>query len=241
MLAAQTPTPVLTLILDSVLPAISEQPQRFGLAGHHIICILNALDTRADIEASAIARYEWIYLPLLRHDRTLRLHEELTNAPDLFAQMIAAIYRAGDEVDPPPATQEEIARAHHADDLLSSWRNVPGKMSDGTIDSDALMAWVERARAQCSSRLDGCDNYIGKMLAHAPQGADGMWPCEGARVVIEHGTPEPSSVDYTVVSTTGAAPSQLIRSRGACKSACWPLSTARGHKHLHQHHLGPLY
>lgn len=186
MLAAKTPTAVLTQVLDSILPALEAEPKRFSQLGYHVTQILNALDTRDDIEPGVIGRHEWIMLPLLRHDRTLRLHDELAKAPDLFAQMVNAIYRADNEDDQEPATDEVIARAHHAEELLSSWRIVPGTNLDGTIDSGALMDWVTRARDACADRRDGCDRHIGQVLAHAPAGTDGAWPCEAVRIVIDH-------------------------------------------------------
>jgi hypothetical protein len=100
--------------------------------------------------------------------------------------MVNAIYRADNEDDQEPATDEVIARAHHAEELLSSWRIVPGTNLDGTIDAGALMDWVTRARDACADRRDGCDRHIGQVLAHAPAGTDGAWPCKAVRAVIDH-------------------------------------------------------
>src|SRR5580704_17545795 len=80
-----------------------------------------------------IARYEWAYLPLLREERNLRLHEHLANAPDLFADMIKSVYRAANEKASSTPTEPEIARAHQAYELLTSWHTLPGTNPDGTI------------------------------------------------------------------------------------------------------------
>jgi len=162
--AQQTPTAALTQTLDAVLQALQEpQPAVGHLAEYYVVRILGALDTRADIDVSAIAGYEWAYLPLLRHDRCLRLHEHLASAPDLFAQMIASIHRPANGEPRPEPTEEEVARAHHAYDLLNSWHTIPGTRPDGSIDQDALFAWAAAARAACQDRLDSCDDQLGKV------------------------------------------------------------------------------
>jgi hypothetical protein len=156
------------------------------LASYNLIQILGALDKREDIDVAAIARYEWAYLPLLRHGRILRLHNHLADDPDLFAQMTASIYPREEEEPREQPTEEMRARAHQAYELLSTWHTVPGTRADGTIDHDRLLAWVEAARSQCEGRRNACDGHIGKVLAWAPQGSDGFWPHESVRAIIEH-------------------------------------------------------
>ena len=187
MAAQQAPTPVLTQTLDSVLQALQDQQCPLGhLVSYYVVQILNALDQRHDIDAAAIARYEWAYLPLLRNERQLRLHEHLATAPDLFAQMIASVYRPANEESPAEPPEEEVARARNAYDLLSSWHRIPGAKPDGTIDQDQLFAWVKDVRAACETRSDVCDSHIGRALACAPAGTDGIWPHESVRALIEH-------------------------------------------------------
>jgi hypothetical protein len=179
------PTVVLTLILDKVFLAIDGQSHRFYHPGYHISCILNALDKRLDMEAGMVARYEWIFFPFVRHERPLQLHDQLCQSPEFFAQLIATIYRGDEEHAAVTPTADEVARASQAEDLLDTWLQLPGKSSGDVIDSEVLMSWVERARALCSGRLDGCDRSIGRLLAYSPQGLDGNWPCEAVRAVIE--------------------------------------------------------
>ena len=61
-----------------------------------------------DIDAIAIARYEWAYLPLLREERNLRLHDHLANAPDLFAEMIKSVYRPANQQVPPAPRKRRL-------------------------------------------------------------------------------------------------------------------------------------
>jgi hypothetical protein len=187
MSAQKIPTPLLTQTLDRVLQALQDPQRPWGhLVSFNIVRILNVLDQRNDIDAAAIAHYEWAYLPLLRHERQLSLHEHLATGPDLFAQMIASVYRPAKEEAPIESTMEDVARARQAYDLLSSWRRIPGTQPDGNIDEHQLFGWVDNARAACETRSDMCDSHIGRVLAYAPKGTDGVWPHEAVRALIEH-------------------------------------------------------
>ena len=71
--------------------------------------------------------------------------------------------------------------------MLDSWREIPGKKLDGTIDSDALKRWIAEAREICagSGRDEVCDLKIGRQLSYAPPDPDGSWPCQAVRDVFE--------------------------------------------------------
>lgn len=69
-----------------------------------------------------------------------------------------------------------------------SWDRVPGSRDDGTVDEDALLAWVEKARklAEQKDRLERCDSKIGELFArHNHKEADGSWPCIPIRDALE--------------------------------------------------------
>ena len=59
-------------------------------------------------------------------------------------------------------------------------RLLPGLMEDGSVDVETLSTWVNEARRMCRERgrEDIGDQQIGQMLANAPVGEDGVWPCE---------------------------------------------------------------
>jgi hypothetical protein len=158
------------------------QPPFGHLTGYYVVQILGALDARADADLGTIARLEWAFLPLLHDERNLRLHEHLSNAPDLFAQMVQSIYTPPG----PTPSDDAVARAHHASDLLHSWHTIPGTTPNGGIDGDALRAWADAARIACADCPEACDTELGKVLAWSPNGADGQWPHESVRFLIEH-------------------------------------------------------
>ena len=71
--------------------------------------------------------------------------------------------------------------------MIRSWHTPPGVRPDGTVDADALRAWVTEARrllAESRRTVPG-DISIGGILAYVPPDNDGMWPAEPVRDLIE--------------------------------------------------------
>ena len=67
------------------------------------------------------------------------------------------------------------------------------------VDAEALDAWVDEARRLCSERgrSEIGDDRIGGILANAPPDADGTWPCEPVRNVLERCRSEAIGVGFT--------------------------------------------
>ncbi|HGM7681078.1 TPA: hypothetical protein ACKP9K_006031 [Pseudomonas aeruginosa] len=74
-----------------------------------------------------------------------------------------------------------------AGQLLRVWNLVPGTQSDGSIDKNALSKWiVEVLRLAKDRHREGIAmSQIGVILSASPVGADGIWPAEAVREVIE--------------------------------------------------------
>jgi hypothetical protein len=96
------------------------------------------------------------------------------------------IYRAKGE-EPGEPTEEKSIRAHLGFDLIQSWERPPGVNEDGSVDPEKLKSWVSRARelSHANGRGDIADHHIGQVLAHFPSDADGAWPHEALRDLIE--------------------------------------------------------
>lgn len=64
---------------------------------------------------------------------------------------------------------------------------IPGRDEKGKIDIEKLKAWVTELRSLClkHGRAKIGDQTIGQILATAPVGEDGVWPCEPVRGVLE--------------------------------------------------------
>jgi hypothetical protein len=177
-------------------PAAPDRPRPEAMSGYDVESVLDAIEAAGEIDDASLARLEWYWLPLLEHSlrgwRTL--HRALSRDPSFFASMVSLIYRAGGErgpesgaegtTDPDPQTRLLAERSWR---VLHDWTVVPGTQSDGSLDSIAMTSWVRAARAACraADRVDVGDSEIGQVLAHAPVGADGIWPHEAVRAVVE--------------------------------------------------------
>jgi len=190
------PSEMLIRVLDSVGEEFrSSAPQgvRADL-GYDLERLLNALRSRDDVAESELIRLEWFFLPILgrggeKPAKALQSH--ILKEPEFFVQLVRWAYlpRQGGEVSRPDQapSQEEISRARQAYGLLHSLRSVPGLRQDGTLDSVALNAWVERAREMCavSGHTEIGDEEIGHLLAWCPGDPDGTWPMREVRDLLE--------------------------------------------------------
>lgn len=136
-----------------------------------------------------LPKYEFLFFDLLRDHRrpSAALYRALGADPSNFISMINAIYRGDDELKRIPTAQEK-AFAHLSYSVLNHWNTLPGLAQDGTIDGVHLTEWVRSARLAFSDtkRVAIGDEQIGQVLASSPVGADGVWPAEPVREIIEN-------------------------------------------------------
>lgn len=160
----------------------------WNLLAYGIGELLDLLEASNEIEEARMARFEWHFLPLFRNSgRPPRiLHRALSNNPEFFAEVLKWRYRAKGE-EPSEPTEEKSIRARLGYDLLQSWIKPPGVNEDGCVDPEKLKSWISRTRelAHSNGMGDVADIHIGQVLAHYPNGADGAWPHEALRELIE--------------------------------------------------------
>lgn len=182
-IVGQLPISLILQILEAGI--VSKENIRFP--GYAIEKIFDGLDKRNDIELSVLANFEWKYLNVFAGSYTRRkpkvLHEELSAKPEFFVDILKLIYRPSDSEESTDNLSEEerykkASIAHHAYNLLSSWKKLPATDAEDNIDSTQLSDWVKQARdlALKEKRLDGADIHIGKILAHYPENKGGQWP-----------------------------------------------------------------
>ena len=134
------------------------------------------------------ARLEFLFTNLLQHTRPARaLDEALRTDPALFAELISYVYWAEDEPRDQEVPPERKAVAEVGFAVIRSWHTPPGVRPDGTVDADALHAWVTEARRllAASGRTIPGDVSIGEVLAYVPPDSDGLWPAKPVRDLIE--------------------------------------------------------
>ena len=160
-----------------------------GQLGFMVAELLSRLEESGSFSEDVIAGLEIPYVGLLRFDRPkLALHGQILRSPSLFADLIAWVFGRSDGVadsDVDESTRQN--RATWAFDLMRHLRGVPGQLQDETIDYEVLENWVKEARRLCKERAREAigDQQIGQLLANAPGGADGIWPCEPVRDLLD--------------------------------------------------------
>jgi hypothetical protein len=142
----------------------------------------------AGTDSNVMFELEWAYLLLLKYTRQPHaIYERLAQDPDLFADIVCHAYRA--KGDTRPRRADETAEAHilRCWSILQDWRRLPGTQKDESVDAAALSSWVQQSRTLLleRDRADIGDQCLGQLLSGSPVGADGAWPCEAVRSVIE--------------------------------------------------------
>lgn len=152
---------------------------------HNSAELLNRLE-KTEIARERLAKLEWLYLRIHEHYRRPHLlHDELSNDPEFFVDVLKHVYRAKNELGS-EVSEEAAALPRLGEDLLDSWKQLPGRQGND-VDEEALRGWVNSVRelgAACD-RLDLCDIYIGQSFAFAPTDPDGLWPHRVVRELIE--------------------------------------------------------
>jgi excisionase family DNA binding protein len=172
-------------VLDSALASDSADPGFASRAAYDLDQLLDYLEGAAVGEAT-LARFEWSFFRVLEHLRPPRaLYRALSADPDFFVELVSRVYRPKKAPSSAEADERTVAIAQNAWSVLNAWR--PRFNEPGGIDRQNLRSWVERARAGLAARdrADVGDHQIGQTLSGSPPGADGIWPAEEVRDLIE--------------------------------------------------------
>jgi hypothetical protein len=207
------PTSIIIDALEQSLHVSAEDDPPGNSFSYHVGQLFNLLYASKEVDEGRIAKIEWAFLPLFRHNERAPkfLHRELTRNPDFFSEVVSLVYRAKGE-EPREVSQEEHARAMNGHRLLESFRTVPGTADNGSIDVVKCKDWVQRARKallECGRGAIG-DEVIGQVLSGSPCGDDGAWPHPAVRDVIE----EAASTEIERGLSTGLFNSRGIVSKG---------------------------
>lgn len=154
---------------------------------YDVATLLDYLAASELADTARLAQLEFAYLSILRYHRPAgTLHRELARDPAFFVDLVSRVFKAQHE-EQGEGSEDDASLALLGYELLSSWRDVPGRRDDGSIDLDALAAWVKAAREMLAAgdRVAIGDEMIGQILGQAPSEADGIWPAIAVRDLIE--------------------------------------------------------
>lgn len=184
---------LLTIAKDS-----NDKPGEYQLDSYHIEEAFKRLDASGRFDVDQMAALEFAYMEVLRklgdEDKgygipNLERHIEVN--PEMYVRALVWTYRRGDrQQDPEPfrvepdRVKDMAKRGHH---LLEAIHRIPGHDDLGNLDANRLAKWIAAVRKMAAEldRAEVADVSIGGLLAKAPVGEDGVWPCAPVRDVLE--------------------------------------------------------
>jgi hypothetical protein len=166
------PSDQLAEVLEAALEVKSaEDPAQMHNVRYDTQRLIKVLQEDPSFDKLRLARIEWGFLSLLQGQSTdVRpdvLMRELEAEPQLFVDMLRAVYRGEGEPNNASTSDLDWAKARHASDLLDELDRLPGRSADGVLDISYLREWLMRAKALASESGHSavCDLTIGRIIA----------------------------------------------------------------------------
>jgi len=190
---------VLHRLLQEMATGGNEKSGEYMLEHYNVEQAFKYLNSSSALTLDEKAGLEFAYIDVLARPWDNRvdsygipnLERYVEAHPELFVQAIAWAYKRKDggadpeEIRVPDDRAKGMAERGYK--LLDALQRVPGHNEVGKLDTNTLVKWVSMVRQSATeiSRIDVADMCIGRVLAHAPVGSDGIWPCEPVRIVME--------------------------------------------------------
>lgn len=177
------------LIVTALNGALNQPSAEEGPSSMTTYCIGSLLDFLAmddDFEMK-VASYEFTFFRILEHHREpTTLNRVLATRPDQFVELVTHAYR-GRQDRGRELSDADQSMATQAWWVLHQWKGFPGRRDDGSLDGAVMASWVRAARLALADvdRSDVGDEMVGQALSHSPVGADGAWPAEPVRDILE--------------------------------------------------------
>lgn len=175
----------------ALIPADQNEVPGVSL-GYDIALLIKHLQSAEDIDADRLARIEWMYIHMFQWNdvepRTLINH--ILKNPAFFVHIICLRYKPDvPQLDEDHGQSPELLQqqARNTWELLQLVKRIPGQEGE-QVDVNQLDAWIRDARKGCSERARSAvgDIEIGELLSWSPVGADGAWPHEAVRDLLEY-------------------------------------------------------
>ena len=191
---AEVETSRLKRLLHEIATCDSEAASTYQVDAYYLSSALEILHGRTGVTGDEMAQLEFLFIRALDHTQhgIPNLERQITESPSLFMHALALVFKRSDDGEDPPEwrinnPEQRKAVAHAAYVLLDKIKRIPGTDDDGTIKASGLKAWLAEVRSLCSKygRAEIGDHKIGEILAAAPVGDDGVWPCAAVREALE--------------------------------------------------------
>ncbi len=195
--ASDVPTDVLVRLLDAAMIELaqaqtSEEAARLGITPYDVVAFFAELHKRTDLSPLEVARREYQALPILdlADARGLTIHEFLAEDPGFFVDILCDVFLPAhrDGSQDAQLSPERQTRAELGYRLLKGMHMLPGKRVGGEVAEETILEWIDEVRRKAveQDRAVVADQFIGQLLAHAPEDlVDHGWPERAVRNVIE--------------------------------------------------------
>lgn len=195
----KTESQLIFRVLTAASQGGSDQPGHYMLDEYHIEKAFKHLNGDAALTLEQKAVLEFAYLDALARPWDMRdgaygipnLERYIEDHPELFAQAVAWTYKRSDGAADPGEFEVSSDRRQYMAErgykLLDALKRVPGHNNLGELNAGHLTKWLGTVRQLLRElgRAEVGDICIGHLLSSAPIGADGVWPCEPVREVME--------------------------------------------------------
>jgi addiction module HigA family antidote len=189
---------MLFTLMSAIAKDGNDKPGEYQLDSYHIEEAFKILNASGRFNVDQMAGLEFAYMEVLRklwdEDKGYgipNLERHIEANPEMYVRALVWTYRRGDgQQDPDPFRVEpgrakEMAKLGHH--LLEAIHRIPGHDDLGNLDVRRLTKWISEVRRMAAEldRTGVADISIGGLLANAPVGKDGVWPCAAVRDVME--------------------------------------------------------
>jgi len=180
------------LLLADMLESMLRGEETDGplLDSYYIDEALDRLEQSGALDRDRLVRLGFGLIPALGHKgehRAASLYSALMADAKLFTELLCLLYRPATREREEPVTESTRAAADIAWRVLHNCQRQPGTQADGRIDPGEFVRFIDEARKLCqeADRLGVCDSALGQILAQAGPDADGVWPSEPVRDVLD--------------------------------------------------------
>jgi hypothetical protein len=187
------------LVLDALRLAGAPEAEAFvrgGAATYHIERLFEVVDRDPKIPTGHMVALEVafmsLFMSLLKETRrgVPHLSRALAANHEEFLALVRTVYRPEGEPKPEgDAATERQSGAEGASRILWDWAGVPGEHLPEAEREAFLLEWCRSVLRALSSEGRATPGIceVGRVLARAPVGGDGVWPCMAARELIDSG------------------------------------------------------
>ena len=185
-------------LLSEVAKGGNDLPGHYQLEQYNIEQAFKQINDGADLTLDQKAALEFAFIDVLARPWSERegygipnLERYVEDHPEMFVQAVVWAYKRNDGAKDPVewsvAAEDTKRFAERGYKLLEGLERVPGHDDLGELQADRLAKWIKTVREQCAKldRAEVGDINLGKLLSSAPEGKDGVWPCEPVRQVME--------------------------------------------------------